>query len=107
MVDRLIESANAIPESELECLYQLQLLDYHLICARFRHGEPWMHPPSHPKTLKHLFHNDSKVLTALLREKQSILEFLAQPCATDAERQLVYSHPAWKAMIGKTPYCHF
>lgn len=95
-MDRLYESAAAINPVLLSSLYQISLMEFHLDCARTEAGCYWPVPPPNPRSQPHLYHNDSKVLTSIIRCKEAITLQLEDERSTFAEHRLVLNHPVWK-----------
>lgn len=95
-MDRLYESAAAINPILLSSLYQISMIEYHLDCARVEENCLWPVPPPNPREQPHLYHNDSKVLTSIIRCKEAITIRLQDDHSTFAEHRLVFNHPVWK-----------
>lgn len=98
MPDRLYESAAAVDPILLSACYQISLIEYHLDCSRTEENCNWPVPPPNPREQPHLYHNDMKVLTSVLRCRLAIIERMEDHHATFAENRLVLNHPVWKTL---------
>ena len=97
-MDRLYESAAAINPGLLSSLYQISMIEYHLDCARVEENCLWPVPPPNPREQPHLYHNDCKVLSSILRCRLAIIERMEDDHSTFAEHRLVLNHPVWKIL---------